>query len=56
MKRDLEFEVTIVEKFAAVAPVLDERGRHEIELESSKVGVYDALVRDARGSKPLSQG
>ena len=27
MKRDLEFEVTIVEMFAAVAPVLDERGR-----------------------------
>ena len=31
MKRDPELEATIVEKFAAVEPMLDERGRREIE-------------------------
>jgi len=56
MKRDLELEATIVEKFAAVEPMLDERGRREIEGGSRKVGVYDALGQDARGAKPLSQG
>ena len=56
MKRDPELEATIVEKIAAVEPLLDERGRREIRWGSSEVGVYDAPVRDARGPKPLSQG
>ena len=49
MKRDLELEVTIVEKYVAVTPVLDERSRRRwAAAESMAIGYGgDALVSSA---------
>ena len=55
MKRDLELEATIVEKYAAVKAVLDERGRRLWAAAESRAIGYggDALVSDATGiSRP----
>jgi hypothetical protein len=51
MKRDLELEATIVEKFAAIGSVLDERGRRLWAAAESRAIGYggDALVSDATG-------
>ena len=51
MKRDLELEATIVEKYVAVAPVLDERSRRRwAAAESMAIGYGgDALVSSATG-------
>lgn len=51
MHRDLELEALIVEKFAAVSPVLDERGRRLwAAAESRSIGYGgDALVSSATG-------
>ena len=51
MKRDLELEATIVEKYVAVAPVLDERSRRRwAAVESTAIGYGgDALVSSATG-------
>ena len=51
MKRDLELEATIVEKYVAVAPVLDERSRRRWAAAESKAIGYggDALVSSATG-------
>ena len=51
MKRDLELEATIVEKYVAVAPVLDERSRRRwAAAESIAIGYGgDALVSSATG-------
>ncbi len=55
MKRDLELEATIVEKYAAVEPVLDERGRRLWAAAESRAIGYggDSLVSAATGlSRP----
>ncbi len=55
MKRDLELEATIVEKYAAVEAVLDERGRRRwAAAESRAIGFGgDSLVSAATGlSRP----
>jgi len=55
MARDLELEATIVEKWAAVEPVLDERGRRRwAGAESRAIGYGgDSLVSSATGlSRP----
>lgn len=55
MRRNLELEATIAEKFAAVAAVLDERGRRLWTAAESRAIGYggDALVCDATGvSRP----
>ena len=55
MRRNLELEATIVEKYAAVEAVLDERGRRVWAAAESRVIGYggDALVSDATGlSRP----
>ena len=55
MRRNLELEATIVEKYAAVEPFLDERGRRMwAAVESRAIGYGgDALVSDATGlSRP----
>ena len=51
MKRDLDLEATIVEKYVAVAPVLDERSRRRwAAAESMAIGYGgDALVSSATG-------
>ena len=51
MRRHLELEATIVEKYAAVAAVLDERGRRIWAAAESRVIGYggDSLVSDATG-------
>ena len=51
MKRDIELEATIVEKYSAVAPVLDERSRRRwAAAESLAIGYGgDALVSSATG-------
>ena len=51
MRRDLELEATIVAKYSAVAPVLDERSRRWwAAAESSAIGYGgDALVSSATG-------
>ena len=51
MKRDVELEATIVAKYAAVAPVLDERSRRRwAAAESLAIGYGgDALVSSATG-------
>ena len=51
MRRDLELEATIVAKYSAVAPVLDERNRRWwAAAESSAIGYGgDALVSSATG-------
>ena len=51
MRRNLELEATIVAKYAAVAAVLDERGRRVWAAAESRVIGYggDALVSDATG-------
>ncbi len=51
MKRDIELEATIVEKYVAVAPVLDERSRRRwAAAESQAIGYGgDALVSSATG-------
>ncbi len=55
MRRNLELEATIAEKYAAVAAVLDERGRRLWTAAESRAIGYggDALVCDATGvSRP----
>jgi len=55
MKRNTELEATIVEKYAAVEPFLDERGRRIWAATESRAIGYggDALVSDATGlSRP----
>ncbi len=55
MKRDLELEATIVEKYAAVEPVLDERGRRLWAAAESRAIGYggDSVVSSATGlSRP----
>ena len=55
MRRDLELEATIVEKYAAVEAFLDERGRRIWAAAESRAIGYggDALVSDATGlSRP----
>ena len=49
MKRDLEIEATIVEKFATVEPVLDERGRRLWAAAEARAIGYggDSVVSDA---------
>ncbi len=51
VKRDLDLEATIVEKYVAVAPVLDERSRRRwAAAESMAIGYAgDALVSSATG-------
>ena len=51
MKRDLEFEATIVEKFAAIESVLDERSRRLWAAAESRAIGYggDAVVSAATG-------
>ena len=51
MKRDIELEATIVDKYVAVAPVLDERSRRWwAAAESQAIGYGgDALVSSATG-------
>ena len=51
MRRDLELEATIVAKYSAVAPVLDERSRRRwAAAESLAIGYGgDALVSSATG-------
>jgi len=51
MKRDLALEASIVEKFAAVSPVLDERGRRLWAAAESRAIGYggDAVVSAATG-------
>ena len=51
MKRDIELEATIVEKYAAVAPVLDELSRRRwAAAESLAIGYGgDAVVSSATG-------
>ena len=51
MKRDLELEATIVEKFAAVEAVLDERGRRLWAAAEARAIGYggDSVVCDATG-------
>ena len=51
MQRDVELEATIVAKYAAVAPVLDERSRRRwAAAESLAIGYGgDALVSSATG-------
>ena len=51
VKRDIELEATIVEKYSAVAPVLDERSRRRwAAAESLAIGYGgDALVSSATG-------
>ena len=51
MRRDLDLEATIVAKYSAVAPVLDERSRRRwAAAESSAIGYGgDALVSSATG-------
>ena len=51
MQRDVELEATIVAKYAAVAPVLDERSRRRWEAAESLAIGYggDALVSSATG-------
>ena len=51
MKRNLELEATIVEKYAAVEAFLDERGRRKWTATESRAIGYggDALVSDATG-------
>ena len=52
MKRDLELEATIVEKFAAVEAVLDERGRRLWAAAEARAIGYggDSVVCDASAS------
>ena len=55
MRRNLELEATIVEKYAAVETFLDERGRRIWAAAESRAIGYggDALVSDATGlSRP----
>ncbi|MGK0173208.1 MAG: hypothetical protein ACI9W2_004955 [Gammaproteobacteria bacterium] len=55
MRRDIELEATIAEKFAVVESLLDERGRRLwCAAESRAIGFGgDALVSDATGvSRP----
>ena len=55
MRRNLELEATIVEKYAAVEVFLDERGRRIWAAAESRAIGYggDALVSDATGlSRP----
>ena len=55
MRRNLELEATIVEKYAAVEAYLDERGRRIWAATESRAIGYggDALVSDATGlSRP----
>ena len=55
MRRNLELEATIVEKYAAVEAFLDERGRRIWAAAESRAVGYggDALVSDATGlSRP----
>ena len=55
MRRNVELEATIVEKYAAVEPYLDERGRRIWAATESRAIGYggDALVSDATGlSRP----
>ena len=56
MKRDLELEATIVTKYVAVAPVLDERSRRRwAAAESLAIGYGgDALVSSATGLAPAT--
>ena len=51
MKRDLDLEATIVEKYVALAPVLDERSRRRWAAAEPKAIGYggDALVSSATG-------
>ena len=51
MRRDLELEATVVEKYATVEAVLDERGRRVWSATESRAIGYggDALVSDATG-------
>ena len=59
MRRNLELEATIVEKYAAVETFLDERGRRIwAGTESRAIGYGgDALVSDATGlSRPTIRG
>jgi len=51
MKRNLDLEATIVEKYAAVSPLLNERGRRLwAAAESRSIGYGgDALVSSATG-------
>ena len=51
MRRDVELEATIVGKYSAVAPVLDERSRRRwAAAESAAIGYGgDALVSSATG-------
>ena len=58
MKRDLELEVKIVAKYAAIESVLDERGRRLwAAAEAVSIGYGgDAVVSDATGiSRPTIQ-
>ena len=55
MKRDLELEVIIIEKYAAVEPILNERGRRLWATAESRAIGYggDSLVSAATGiSRP----
>ena len=55
MRRNIELEATIVEKYAAVEAYLDERGRRIWAATESRAIGYggDALVSDATGlSRP----
>ena len=55
MRRNIELEATIVEKYAAVEAFLDERGRRIWAATESRAMGYggDALVSDATGlSRP----
>ncbi len=51
MKRDLELEAIIIEKYAAVEPVLDERGRRLWAAAESRAIGYggDSLVSATTG-------
>ncbi len=51
MKRDLELEATLVEKYAAIEPVLNERGRRLWSAAESRAIGYggDSVVSAATG-------
>ena len=57
MKRDLELEATIIEKFVAVESVLDERSRRLWAAAESRAIGYggDAVVSAATGLARLSE-
>ncbi len=51
MKRDLELEASLVEKYAAIEPVLNDRGRHLWAAAESRAMGYgdDSVVSSATG-------